>query len=170
MNGQEMVSIIVTFIVGFIFGIYIYFSGFLLPFGGSDVQSQEAARTFTLTSEVYGSCGDTCPSYQIQSDGSYRYLFTPAFGEAPVIRDGNIPRRLRNDLLRAMDERALEEQSFPIEPAVCNSFTDGIDVIYRVRYLGEEYEIDTCGTAIDTDSRLWNTLVKTWNYFETGDY
>lgn len=170
MNKQEIISIAFTAFVGLVFGIYVYFAGWLHQFGAPDVQTQAEVNSFTLVSEAYGGCRDACPSFRIASDGSYRYLFTPAIGEEQIVRDGSIPRRLKRDLLNVMNERTLEEQSFPIEPSFCNSYTDGIDVLYRITYSDEEYDIDTCGTAVDTNSRLWNTLVKTWNYFETGDY
>ncbi len=169
MSGQEIISIVVTLIVGFIFGIYIYLSGFLPALGAPDVQTQEVVNSFSIVSEVYGGCRSDCPSFQISADGSYRYLFTPGFGQEQVIRDGTIPRSLRRDLEKAVTEDTLQAQSFEIEPSICNSYTDGIDVLYRVTYNGEEYEIDTCGTDIDTSSRLWDALVKTWNYFETGE-
>lgn len=168
MGKKELTGIIVTAIVGFIFGIYIFWSGFFTTFGGPSLPSQAELDEFTLVSQVYGGCRDQCPSFQILADGSYRYRYTPEIGAEQVIRDGSIPRSLRRELLNAMNEKTLEAQSQTLEPSFCNSYTDGIDVIYRVTYKDIEYEIDTCGTMIDTNSVLWNTLVKTWNYFETG--
>lgn len=169
MSGQEITSILITAVVGFIFGVYIFWSGWLDNFGGPDVPSQYDFSDFTLVSEVYGGCRDACPSFQILANGTYRYLYTPAVGEKQIIRDGSIPRSLRRELQSVMNEQSLENQSATIEPSFCNSYADGIDVIYRITFKGEEYELNTCGTAIDTTSRVWDTLVKTWNYFETGE-
>ncbi len=168
MSGQEITSILFTAVVGFIFGVYLFFSGFLPVLVTNDVQTQEKVNSFSIVSEVYGGCRSECPSFQSASDGSYRYQYTPAIDEDQVIRDGSIPRSLKRELSGAVSVAVLEAQSQEIQPSICSSYTDGIDVVYRITYDGTEYEIDTCGTAIDTSSRLWNALVKTWNYFETG--
>jgi hypothetical protein len=168
MTGRDITAIIITAVVGFICGIYIYWTGFLMNFGAPAVPTQSEANDFSIVSEVYGGCRDECPSFQLLADGSYRYLYTPGINEPQVVRDGSLPRSLRRDLLQAVNEQSLISQSEKIEPSFCNSYTDGIDVRYNITYRGTLYEIDTCGTAISTDSRLWNVLVRIWNYFETG--
>lgn len=168
MKRQDIVTILFTFVVGFAFGMYLYTIGFMQDFDAPDVQSQQELSDFVLSAEVYGGCRNTCPSFQILADGTYRYLFTPTAGAEQIIRDGTLPRALRRDISEAFNKTDLATQSVKTQPAVCNSYTDGIDVRYRVTLAGEEYLLDTCGTAVDTNSALWNTLVKTWNYFETG--
>ncbi len=167
MTGRDITSIIFTFIVGFFFGVFLYFTGGLQTYEKSDVQSRAEADSFTIVSEVYGGCMTSCPSFKIESDGSYRYLFTPGPGEDPVIRDGGLPRGLKREISGAVTVAGLNAQSQRIQPSYCNSYTDGIDVKYRITVGGELYILDTCGTNIDTTSTLWNTLVKTWTYFET---
>ena len=170
MNGKEIISILLTLIVGFCFGIFLYFTGFIGIFEKPNVQTQTAANSFTIISEVYGSCLSSCPSFQIASDGSYRYLFTPAAGEEQIIRDGSLARSLRRDISQFVTAAALDAQSQKIQPSVCNSYTDGIDVKYRVTISSDLYVLDTCGTDIDINSNLWKTLVKIWSYFETGRF
>lgn len=168
MKRQDIITLLFTFVVGFFFGMYLYTTGFMQDYDAPDVQSQQAVNDFALTAEVYGGCRDTCPSFQILADGTYRYMFTPTAGAEQIIRDGSLPRALRRDISEAFTAKALTTQAVKTQPAVCNSFTDGIDVRYRVTLAGNEYLLDTCGTAVDTNSAIWNTLVKTWNYFETG--
>ena len=55
-----------------------------------------------------------------------------------------------------------------IEPAICNSYTDGIDVVYEITLDGKEYTLDSCGTAVEASSRLWEVLSSIWTYFERG--
>ncbi len=170
MTGKEITSLVLTFCIGFLFGVFIYFSGWLQTFGESDVQTQAEANSFTIISEVYGGCMTNCPSFKIESDGTYRYLFTPAHGEEQIVRDGKLPRTLRSEIAQSVIISSLKNQSKRIEPSICNSYTDGIDVKYRITVNGKLYILDTCGTDINTDSRLWNALVKIWSYFETGEY
>jgi hypothetical protein len=170
MNGKEIASIAVTALVGFLFGIYIYFFGFL-EVVEPQRPVQATASEFSIVSQVYGGCDMTsaCPSFQILGDGSYRYLYTPAVGEEQVIRDGSIPRVLQRRIERTVSGTELEVQSKDIQPSFCNSYTDGIDITYRITINKEEYILDSCGTNIDPGSALWATLVSIWTYFETGE-
>lgn len=169
MNGKEISSILFTFIVGFCVGVYFYFSGFMQSHDAPDVRTQEEFSEFTLVAEVYGGCRNTCPSFQILKDGSYRYLFTPGVGEDQIIREGTLPRELRKAITSTFVPQTLIDQSRIIKPSMCNSYVDGIDVRYEITIDTTEYKLDTCGTDMDTESPFWNTLVKIWNYFETGD-
>ncbi len=169
MEKHHYVTMLFVFVTGFIFGMYLYTTGFMKEYGAPAVQSQNELNSFVLVAEVYGGCRNTCPSYQVVSDGSYRYLFTPTAGEEQIIRDGTLPRSLRRQIADVFNPVTLQTQSVETQPAVCNSFTDGIDVQYRITLAGEDYILDTCGTAVDTDSALWRTLLSIWSYFETGE-
>ena len=57
-------------------------------------------------------------------------------------------------------------QSTTIEPAFCESFVDGIDVVYKITLDGVLYELDSCGTDVVADSVLWQTVGEIWTYFE----
>jgi hypothetical protein len=167
MSGKEIASILVTALVGFCFGIYVYFFGFL-ELVEPQRPAQVTAGEFSVVSEVYGGCRDQCPSFQILGNGSYRYLYTPAIGAEQVIRDGSLPRSLRRDIEQFVTPAALVVQAESTQPAVCNSYTDGIDVRYRITVDDEIYVLDSCGTNINPESPLWQTLVNIWVYFETG--
>ena len=130
------------------------------------VPDAEEFSELTITGEVYGGCRNACPSFQVQADGSYRYLYTPEAGAAQVIRQGDLPVRLRNNLKDVLTPTALEKQSTVIEPLVCNSYSDGIDVQYDITLNGRDYFIDSCGTNVDGAGVLWKTLGSIWTYFE----
>lgn len=171
MKQSEKLSILSTFIFGFLAGMYFYVTGFVFITDPTPVPTQEQAESLVIVGEAYGGCalGGNCPSFRVASDGAYRYLYTPTAGEEQIVRDGRLPAALRRELSAVVVERSLEAQSRPIEPAICNSFTDGIDVRYEITLEGEDYELDSCGTNIDGEGELWTTLSKIWNYFETGE-
>ena len=172
LHRNDRISIIITFVIGFVFGIYLYFAGFMPAFDSpDDVPTVAELPTFTLEGESYGGCDRTraCPSFIIRDDGSYRFLYTPGVGTPQVVREGDLPRELRTDINVAFTDVALLAQSRKIEPALCNSYVDKIDVRYEVMIGETVYKLDSCGTDIEVDSQLWQTLVKIWNYFETGE-
>jgi len=168
MEKHHYITMIFVFVTGIFAGMYMFTSGFMQQYGAPDVQTQIAADSFVLVAEVYGGCRDSCPSFQVIADGTYRYLFTPGFEEDQIIREGELPRALRREISDTFLPITLQTQSVETDPAVCNSFTDGIDVQYRITLAGEDYILDTCGTAVDTSSALWQTLLSVWNYLETG--
>lgn len=129
---------------------------------------KEAVSTFIIQAEAYGGCRQTCPSFQVQDDGSYYYLYTPEAGAEKVVRKGSIPGELEKALHKVVTIEELQRQSVVIEPAICNSYTDGIDVVYEITLDGVEYSLDSCGTAVEGESLLWTTLQSIWSHFETG--
>jgi len=166
MKKSDTLSILITFLVGIVVGVYLYVVGFAPTVATLEVPSQERIEALVIESDVYGGCRDACPSFQVLGDGSYRYLYSVSFDEPQVIESGTIPFALRRDLRKNLTSEALEAQSQPIAPAVCNSFSDGIDVRYRVTREGKEYVLDTCGTKVNTDSPLWLSIKKIWDYLE----
>ena len=167
MERQDVISILVTFAVGFLGGGYLYVGHFAKMYGPDAVATQEAAQEFSITGEAYGSCDTACPAFQLQKNGSYRYRYTATQGEAAIVRDGTLPLDIQRSVKRALDADVLEEESQTIDAVVCNSSSDGIDIRYRISYEGEEYEIDSCGTAVNDEGELWSSLNEIWGYLQT---
>ena len=168
MKRQDVLSILITFTVGLFAGGYIYLTGFAPTVANREVPSAETFNQLVVESEVYGGCRNSCPSYQVLGDGSYRYLYSPSFEADQVLKTGNIPFGLRRDLQRTLTADELEKQSRETSPALCESFSDGIDVRYEITLENTVYELDTCGTAVDTNSALWLNLNRVWDYLETS--
>jgi hypothetical protein len=168
MKKQDILSILMTFFVGVIAGAYLFIVGFAPTVASIEVPTQESVESLVIESEVYGGCRASCPSFQVLGDGSYRYLYSVAYDEPQVIESGTIPFAMRRDLRRNLTPAALQAQSQPIDPAVCSSYSDGIDVQYTVTLDGEEFVLDTCGTQVDTNSPLWLNIKKIWDYLETA--
>jgi hypothetical protein len=167
MKRQDVLSILITFTVGFLAGGYLYLTHFSKLVSPDSVGSQEEISEFKIVSEAYGRCGDSCPSFQILNDGGYRYQYVPEVGAEKQFKTGTIPFTITRDIKNAIDVDDLVQQSQTVEPGDCNSLNDGIDVSYTITYEGAEYTLDSCGTAVDGNSELWKSLLETWNYFQT---
>ena len=168
MKRQEVFSVFITFLVGFFVGGYLYLTNVAGFIATLTTPSVGQVSEFIVIGEVYGGCRSACPSFRVADEGSYRYLYTPSAGADQVVRQGTLPRPLVRDLRSVLTERALERESRTIEPAFCNSYTDGIDVFYRVTLNSSTYTLDSCGTTVNADGQLWTTLGRIWTHFETG--
>lgn len=169
MKRQDVLSVLITFTAGFIGGAFLYlvhFAELVAPL--SNVPSQSATEKFEIISEAYGGCRDACPAFQLSADGSYRLEYYEGEFRTRSFKEGTIPRELLKDVQNALkDEDALFEQSEEYEPRECNSYSDGIDLKYQITLQGDEYIIDSCGTRVDGDGAIWNSLAKIWEYFKT---
>lgn len=171
LHKNDAISIIMTFVFGFIIGVFVFFSGYGDKEQIADIPSIDEQPSFVLEGEAYGGCqmSENCPSFHIESDGTYRFLYTPTFGEEQTIKEGSLPRSLRTEINVTFTDEALVAQSRKIQPTMCNAYVDGIDVRYKIVIGEQAYLLDSCGTDVNVDSPLWQTLVKIWNYFETGE-
>jgi hypothetical protein len=167
MRQQDILSILITFVVGFVAGGYLYVAHFSKILKFDTAPTQEAASEFTVVGRAYGSCDPLCPSFQVVKDGSYRYFFTKEVGQDRTLKEGTLPIDVQKTIKKELKESALVKQSQPVEPIDCNSRNGGIDVRYEITLEGAVYTLDSCGTAVDGDGELWGSLAKIWNYFET---
>ena len=170
MKRRDIANILFTFIVGLVAGVYLYFWGFAPTVNKVETVVEEVGVTLTVTAEAYGGCDrtDSCPSFYIADTGSYRFFYTPRVNAEQVRREGALPLAMQRDLKRYATESALTSYSQPTSPAMCNSFADGIDVEYRIELEGELYVLDSCGTDVNPNGLLWQTLSSIWDYFETS--
>lgn len=166
MKRQDILSILITFTIGLFAGGYIYLTGFAPTIANLAVPSEQKLNELVVESEVYGGCRAACPSYQLLGNGSYRYLYSTSFDSDQILKTGNIPFGLRRDLQNTLTEAELLRQSQVTTPALCESFSDGIDVRYEITLDGKVYTLDTCGTAVNADSALWLNLGRVWDYLE----
>ena len=168
MHKNNILSILITFVVGLFAGSYLFATGFADTVARYTTPDVESVATFTVESDVYGGCRDACPSFQVIDDGSYRYFYTPTAGAEQVLRRGTLPFSELRQLKNALTTTALQTQSQPRQPALCNSFTDGIDIRYEVTLAGQKYTLDSCGTAVDGTGKIWQALDSIWNHLESG--
>ena len=169
MKRQDVLSILFTFVVGALGGGYLYVAHFSKVIAPDTVQTEAQAAVFVIESESYGGCHADCPSFQVLGDGSYRYKYAAQVDAEKTIKSGTLPLEVQRVVRQVLETKELVAQSQvqSLEPSDCNSFLDGIDVRYNVTIDGAEYTLDSCGTAIDYQSDLWNGLAQLWNYFKT---
>jgi hypothetical protein len=162
---QDKISILLTFSVGFVAGVYFYFTGISFEFT-SDIPEEDFYEDFVVEGQAYGICEiKGCLSFQLLADGSYR-LILPNSNSGEITKNGVINLALRNELMKNLDDKSLTKQSKTSLSNNCASDDDGTDYNFVIIKNKKEYELDTCGTSIDFDSQSWLSLAKLWNYFE----
>ena len=166
MKKQDILSIMITFVVGFLAGGYLYVTGFAGMVAQLSVPSEEQVSGFVVVGDMYGGCRDNCPSFQLLGNGSYRYSFVSKVGEPRQTLEGTIPLKLRRGLTSSLVTKDLVQQSQSVSPTECNSYTDGMDVRYEITIEGAEYSLDSCGTDYVGTSDLWQALNSVWSHLE----
>lgn len=161
-------SIMITFFVGMFAGGYLYLTGFATILSEFATPDAEKVSQFVIVGDVYGGCQEACPSFQVQYDGSYRYLYTPAVGADQVLRQGVLPTGLHRQLKQVITPLELARQSQEVQPLLCNSYNDGIDVKYTITLDGVVFLLDSCGTSVEAESQLWTVLGDIWTYYENA--
>ena len=166
---QDILIMIVTFIVAICAGFYLYLTAFAPQFEELTGQTEEVYEDFVLEGSQYGGdrMGGTAPSFQVLQNGSYRYLPYTSEGQVAQAKEGSIPRTLFNEVKNTLTIQSLETAATIVTRGDCMSYVDGIDYTYSVTVDGENYTLDTCTTNLRTDGTIAVTLDKLWNYFET---
>ena len=165
MKRQDVMSILFTALIGFVGGGYLYVTHFSKLIQPDTVQTVSQAEAFTIIGEAYGSCGVDCPSFQILNDGSYRYQYAQSAGSQKSIKSGTVPLQIQGSVKAALNTETLIVQSKALSAPNCDQ--SSINYRYKVTYDGAEYLLDSCTTALNGTGDVWNSLVETWNYFET---
>lgn len=168
MKKQDLINIIFTFFVGFFTGSYLYVAAFAPTIETVETVVEEIGEDFIVTGEAYGGCdrAGSCPSFNIADNGEYRYVYLPRGATSQALREGVLPIDRQQNLRRYATPETLQEASQPIDPVMCESYIDGIDVRYWVQVGENIYQLDSCGTTIDPNSPLWLELSSTWEYFQ----
>lgn len=168
MKRQDVLSILITFVVGFSAGLYLYTVEFAANVTKLAIDDEESASEFVIVGEMYGgSCAGRCPAFQVTKQAAFRYLYYASDAAATAsIREGRLPTALYRDLRRVLQPTDLALQAKPVAVQQCASDTGGIDVFYEITLEGEEYLIDSCGTAYNPQSELWQTLTRVWQQVE----
>lgn len=171
MKRQDLVNILFTFVVGLVAGMYLFFAGFAPTTNSIENAVEEIGDTLVVTGEAYGGCDrpGTCPSFNIADGGEYRYSYTPRGASSQVLREGSLPLSIQQDLRRYATPNALMQFSQSVDPVMCESYVDGIDVRYTIELESETYVLDSCGTDVNADTLLWQTLGGLWDYFDGSE-
>lgn len=164
MEKQELLSMLITFVVGFLAGMFLYINVFPTMLQQDDVGTLAEQGEFEIISQAYGGCRSDCPAFRVAADGTFRFQFTERAGEEPMIRSGTLPRRLQREISREVTVAAIALQTSEVPPQNCASASGGIDIRYDVTLGGATYRLDSCRTDVDFTSDAWVTLGAIWEY------
>jgi hypothetical protein len=165
MKKQELLSMLITFVVGFLAGAFLYLNVFPTMIQSDSVGTLEEQAAFEIRSQAYGGCRSDCPAFRIAADGTYRYQYSEEVGAEPVLLSGTLPRPLQRDIRREITPQAIAIQTSEAVAVDCPSVRDGIDIRYDITIGGAIYRLDSCRTAVDFDSDAWLVLNDIWTYF-----
>ena len=149
MKRQDIISSIVTFVVGAVVGSYLYLYGFAPQFK-TLIDSAGSSGQLVIVGEAYGGCsrGSICTSFQVANDGSFRTFPTVAIGAERKVKTGQVSADLYKELRTALSKDALIALSKPVAGSNCSSYGDGVDYRLRVTAGDEQFVLDTCTTAL----------------------
>lgn len=170
MKSNELFLLITTCLIGFAGGIYAYYVGYAPMATIVDSQLGDWQGELIIVGEAYGSCSEqaVCPTFRVDTDGNYRFFYFEAESIGATLREGTIARTELLALRNAATVTALQSNSQPTQPTLCESQAGGIDVRYTITRDGTDYILDSCGTNIQTDGPLWQKLSEVWRKFVSG--
>ncbi len=164
---QDKITLFSALLVGVITGSYLYLVGFVPEFESPEAATEEELQDFMIVGDMYGGMrAGIPPSFQVASDGTYRYIPFSDNPEVPAPAiEGEYPRGSFLLLESAVTNADLVLQSQSFAPEMCAQMVDGIDYRYTIVLDGAEYRLDTCGTNFSADSELGLALAEVWDYF-----
>lgn len=167
MELRDWILFIFTFIVGLFAGLYLYYTTFVPEYieNRELEELMDARRTdLQVIGEQYGGCERLgCASFQLTGDRHYRYQAGYIRNTAENIETGDLPRGLFNSLKAALTATNLAAAASPAQ-RTCRSWSDGVDVRYRIAYEDDEYILDSCTTQFTQSSPLGVVLAEIFTY------
>ena len=166
MELNDWVMLFLTFVTGAFIGMFIYVTSFKPVYAPDNLPNDtELADEYSVIGRAYSDSASSSlqPTFRLLSDGSYTYIAGEAGNREP--QEGKVPRALINDLKALSDRGNLLAYSETVNKN-CQSESGGVDFEYRVVVEGESYALDTCQTALGTDSTLSVVLSDLWRYLD----
>lgn len=168
MQGKDELTIVITFIIGFIGGFYFFLTGYA-PYVEEVketvfTQDQSTVESLIVIGKQYGGCDQAglCSSFQVEYDGSYRYLPKSVLrGAVPL--QGVLPRTVFNEVRSATLQSKLRAASRPAAADNCISYVDGVDFSYEIVRNGELFILDTCTTMLNQYPEILDALDSVWS-------
>ncbi len=161
MTHQDKLSIMITFVVGFVIGGYVYLAGFLPTYHLPEAVTPDAYESFVIVGDSYGSCAldNKCLSFQLL-DRDYRAIL--GSGDDAQVVNGSISGALARKLLRTLTPDVLAAQTTPLSVPVCLYEETGTGFRMTITLEGKNYVLDTCVSAIDYEGAAWLALTEVW--------
>ncbi|MFT5037096.1 MAG: hypothetical protein ACI9VM_000671 [Candidatus Azotimanducaceae bacterium] len=173
MEVRDWVTLITTFIVAALSGMYFYVTTF------KPVYVEQSGDTDTAFSTELNIIGVTYggfvpqdyihPTYRISANGSYDY-FAGGTTQTENI-EGKLPKDLFKAIKGAIATADLEALARPVSDKNCASYADGIEYEYNITVDGVSYVLDTCKTAFENRTELGRALLEVWTFaYEPTEY
>jgi hypothetical protein len=161
MTHQDKLSIMITFVVGFVIGGYVYLAGFLPTYHLPEAVTPDAYESFVIVGDSYGACAalNSCLSFQLL-DRDYRAIF--GTGDEAQVVNGSISGAQMRKLLRTLTPEALALNATPLTMPECRFAESGTDFRLTITLEGRNYTLDTCVSAIQYDGPVWIALTEVW--------
>src|SRR6056297_1169415 len=167
MSTRDWVLFVMTLLMGMFCGMYLYYTTFVPAYLNNPVV-QDVARNlepeWTIGVRVYGGCerSQSCPAFSLDEKGRYRYQPEP---ETPVT-NGRVPSSLQSAFTEELTTATLQRLAQPASDAACPSYADGLDYRILVTTPEARYDLNTCGTVLETDDRLITLVRDTLTYLD----
>lgn len=166
MKNQDILSILITFTVGFFGGAYLYVVGFAPTFKLPDADTSAVYNDMIIVGESFGECEElnSCLSFQLLKDGSYRVLFENTDGGEQIAKEGTVPNSIKKELDRILLIGTLQKEAREMEDPFCRFGEDKTNFFFHITLDDIKYTLNTCSNDIDYEGPAWATLTKLWNY------
>lgn len=160
MTHQDRLSIIITFVCGFVVGAYLYFAGFLPTYHLPDnVPTEDIYSGFVVVVDTYGGCEEKnqCLSFQLLSDRSFQAVLG-ADTNAKAF-NGTLPKSLVRNLQTELNLEAIQSNTRTLLDSECHYVgEEASNFRFVITFEGRNYSLDTCRNEINYESGLWKSL------------
>ncbi len=152
---------VTTFLLGCVAGVVILLQ---TKTGSSEIDEYTPKKMegFTISARMYGGCARIgCPSYYIDTQSKYTYIFTNHGRQEERAEDVLTQKQTEalDRLIRITDFVALKATSYT---EMCPITYDGVAYTYNIDFEGERYSFDSCVENLEKNE----LFVQLSNYFE----
>jgi hypothetical protein len=169
MKSEEIISIALTFCMGFVAGAYFYITQAKpveVKLSTPSVKNN-SGEGYLIGGFMYGGCEPNCASFQVRLGGDFIYTYFDTDKSEKKTINSKLPASVAFSLDRAVSIRQVEPQSKSADKDACVKNDDGVAVRYEFKIESKYYELNSCGTTVDYSSNLWRSLNKVWEYLLT---
>ncbi len=165
MESKDLLSILLTFLLGIFVGAYAYL--YIMNGPKKEVDELEVVKNeFAIVGESYGACEalDNCFAFRLDQNGEYIVQYDGGglgYREEVSSLPGKLVREFSQEVFTT---ESLKRQSRAPLSASCYFGNNETNYKFRITKGGDDYHLDTCLTDIDYEGDDWYLLSKLWNH------
>lgn len=146
---SDLFVLLLTFVTGLMAGAFVYFDSFR-ELDEKIPDSVAETHTYEIVMTEYGGCerSNSCAILTLVDKGTYELTAVDATGRRGT-KKGNVGDVWQKSITQSLDTAVLVPQAQFVSRAQCASQVDDVDTHYVITYLGTEYVLDTCQTAVN---------------------